>query len=104
MFNMLVNFIFYILTKISSLIFTPIQMALTGVFPSLDTLIDNVQYFLNTYIFNTLQWFKMFCINTLAFPTELFSFLVSCFTILISLHASMILYKGVLTIYQKLKP
>lgn len=104
MFELLVKFVFYIISKIASLIFYPITLVLTSLFPDLGDLMDNVKYFLSEYVFDTLQWTKMFLINTLAFPSELLNFLVSVFTILITIHTSMLVYKGVLTIYQKLKP
>lgn len=104
MFEMLVKLIFWVITKISSLILTPVIALLTKLIPDLGNIITNVQYFLSHHIFTTLQWTKMFLINTLAFPTQLLSFLITVFTFLISLHAGMIIYKGAITVYQKFKP
>lgn len=104
MFEILVKFIFYIIAKVAELILTPIVAIITGLFPNVGTLITNVKFFLTTYVFNTLKWMKMFCINTLAFPSELLAFLISVFSILITIYVSMHLYKGIMTIYQKLKP
>lgn len=104
MFKLLVKFLFYIVAKIAELIMTPIVAFITTIFPSLGTIISNVEYFLSHYVFDTLKWFKMFCINCLAFPSELLAFLISVFSILISIYVSMRLYKGILTLYQKLKP
>lgn len=104
MFKILVDFIFYIVTKLAALIMTPIIAVLTGLFPDLGNIISGVKYFLSTYIFDTLKWTKMFLINTLAFPQELLSFLISVFSILMSIYIAMHLYKGVMTLYQKFKP
>lgn len=104
MFQMLIDFVFWLLSKIAEIIFTPITALLTGIFPDLTNIISGVQNFLNTYVFDTLKWFKMFAINTLAFPSELLTFLIAVFEVLITIHLSMLVYKGILTIYQKLKP
>ena len=104
MFKMLVDLIFWIITKIASIIFTPITLLLTNLFPDLGDLIDGVKFFCSEYIFNTLQWTKMFLINVLAFPQELLYFLITVFEILTSIYVSMLVYKGVLTVYNKLKP
>ena len=104
MFKVLVNFIFWLITKLSSLIFTPIVAALTALFPDLGSIISGVKYFLSEYVFDTLKWFKMFCINTLAFPGTLLDFITSFFMIMISIYTAMLLYKGVITLYNKLKP
>lgn len=104
MFKVLVNFIFYIVSKLAEIILTPVVALLTSLFPDLGALITNVKYFLSNYVFDVLQWTKMFLINTLAFPQELLNFLISTFTILITIYISMHLYKGVMALYQKLKP
>lgn len=104
MFKILVKFIFFIVSKIAELIMTPIIAIVTAIFPDVGNIITNVQYFLGHYVFDTLKWFKMFAINTLAFPEELLAFLISVFSILITLYISMHLYKGIMTLYQKLKP
>lgn len=104
MFKMLVDFIFWIITSIAGLIFAPITALLTRLLPNLGDIIDNVQTFFVDHVFNTLQWTKMFLTNCLAFPQELMYFLISVFEILITLHVGMLLYKGALSIYQKLKP
>lgn len=104
MFQLLIDFVFWLLTKIAEIIFTPITMFITGIFPSLGNIITGVQNFLNTYVFDILKWFKMFAINTLAFPNELLSFIVAVFEVLITIHLTMLVYKGIMTIYQKFKP
>lgn len=104
MFKLLVDFVFWLITKIASLIFAPITMLLTRLIPDLGDLVENIQLFFTEHVFNTLQWTKMFLLNCLAFPTDLLYFLIAVFEILITIHVGMLMYKGVMTIYQKFKP
>lgn len=104
MFQMLVDLIFWLITSLADLIFSPIIAFLENVFPDLTTLISNVEYFLSTWVFPTLQWVKMVLINTLAFPPQLLSFLIATFSVLVTIYLTMLTYKCIVTLYQKLKP
>ena len=104
MFKLLIKFVFWIITNVANIILTPIFAIFEAFVPDLTDIIQNVQLFLTNYVFNTLQWFKMFAINTLAFPLALLEFISNVFSLIIVAYAGMLMYKGILTIYQRLKP
>lgn len=104
MFQMLVDLIFYLVNTISNFIFTPIISFLEDVFPDLTDIIYNVELFLATWVFPTLKWVKMVCINCLAFPQELVSFLFGTMVILMAIYLIMLTYRCAITLYNTFKP
>lgn len=104
MFELIIKVVFWFVNNVYGLIFNPIINFLENAFPSLSDLIDNIQYFLITYIFPTLKWTKNFLMNCVAFPQSLFEFLVILFTIMITIHATFTVFEFGLRIYNHFKP
>ena len=104
MFNMLIKLIFYLVNSFYGIIFNPIINWLTDNIPALDDLIDNLKYFLATYVFPTLQWSKMFLINSTAFPMSLFQLLTGLFIIFVAMHLFLTSFEFALRIYNHFKP
>lgn len=98
MINAIIKGLFSIITKIASVILSPIVAIITGLFPSLGTAITNVlAYFVIMFQFIPLA------LQFLMIPREAVIFLFDYYVIKYTIYISVRAVKSALVVYNKLK-
>lgn len=99
MINLLVKAIFFVITKLYSIILTPFLVLITGLFPSLSQYFSSITTFLNyalTYVRSILR--------LLLIPNEVILLLFNYFAILYTVYITTLTVRFAINLYKKLKP
>lgn len=99
MINLLVKAIFFVITKLYSIILTPFLALITGLFPSLSQYFSSITTFLNyalTYVRSILR--------LLLIPNEVILLLFNYFAILYTVYITTLTVRFAINLYKKLKP
>lgn len=98
MINAIIKGLFALITKIASLVLSPIIAVITALFPSLGTALANVIIY-----FITMVRFIPLCLTFLMIPREAIIFLFDYYIIKYTIYLSVRAVKSALVIYNKLK-
>lgn len=99
MINKLIEGIFYIITKIFDLIFTPFFNALFALFPALSTYLTYITSFLSRAL-SYVQFFTYSLFFPSGYMTAIFNYFIIKFSIFILSRS----IKFIINVYNKLKP
>lgn len=103
MLNVLINFVFYIVTSLSNIIITPIENLLVNNIPALGDLIINAESFLHNYVFLYTGFIKKMFMNFMLFPQTLMSLILAYFMFKVLVYSSMTLVRFGINVYNKFK-
>lgn len=104
MFQMLIQIVFTIVTKLFSLILQPILSMIMIVFPDLSNITTNMINFLNNYVFDYVSFALKMLENLTQLPHWLVVFLFDYFVIKITLYLTVQAIRFGIVVYNKFKP
>ena len=99
MLKILVNFVFKIINKLYSIIFTPLFSVVNALFPDVSSYVSTITGFFNycsTYVLNALDFVLL--------PRDLVVLLLDYFLIKFSIQVAISSVKFTMFVYEKLKP
>lgn len=103
MLKILIKFVFTIISKLFSLILSPIVLVITSLFPNISTIASNTLTYFNTYAFSTITFFIKVLEHLTFLPHTLIVFLLDYLLIKYTIYLSVIVVKFAIQVYNKLK-
>ena len=104
MLDMLVKFIFTIVTKLFSIIISPIVSVITALFPDFSTITTTIINFLNNQVFDYISFLVHMLENLVFLPHWLLVFLFNYYVIKVTIYVTIQGVRFGLAVYNKLKP
>lgn len=104
MFKLLLQVVFTLITKLFSLILSPILAIVTVAFPDLANIISACTYFLTTYVYPYVAFSIRLIENFLGVPHWIFVFLFDYLLIKYTCYLTIQAIKFGIACYQKFKP
>lgn len=102
--QILINFLKWIITTLSSIFITPVVSLLTAAIPDLQIALSAISNFIVNYALPYINFAKEVFLNISCLPRSLFTLLVSYLLFKISLHAGIQIYKLIVKIWNLVKP
>lgn len=104
MLNMLIKVVFTVITKLFSLILTPVLSVILALFPDLSQIVNTILGFFNNYVFSYITFLVKILEHLACLPHWLIVFLFDYYLIKYTIYITVQAVRFGIQVYNKLKP